>query len=52
MTKPAKCTICRKIPRSECDWQQGRCPHLPALISTNVVKTRIQNILNFLKGNK
>ena len=27
-----KCKICQKEPVANCDWMQGRCPHLPPLI--------------------
>jgi hypothetical protein len=50
--KPPRCSICRHEYTPTCDFMQGRCPHHPAMISTKVVKTRIQNLINFFKGNK
>jgi len=27
-----RCSICRQSVQPNCDWNQGRCPHRPALI--------------------
>jgi hypothetical protein len=32
MSIKQKCSICRQPVRPDCDWNQGRCPHLPASI--------------------
>ncbi len=48
-----KCSICRKIPRPDCDYKQGRCPHRPSMfeqIINNPYKSRFFNLLNFFKG--
>lgn len=26
-----KCKTCNRTPQPDCDWNQGRCPHLPSL---------------------
>lgn len=44
--KQPRCSICRKIPRVDCDYKQGRCPHRPALLELTVIK----RIINFFKG--
>lgn len=31
-TKPQKCSICNKVPAPDCDFRQGRCPHLKPMI--------------------
>lgn len=52
--KEPKCSICRKVPKPDCDYQQGRCPHTPSLLNqilSNPYKTRFFNLLNFFKGN-
>jgi hypothetical protein len=51
-TKKIDCSTCGKEYTPMCDYMQGRCPYHPALLSTAAVKTRIRNIINFLKGNK
>lgn len=28
-----RCSICRQPPQANCDFNQGRCPHLPAMIN-------------------
>jgi hypothetical protein len=27
----AKCSICHQTPDIKCNWNQGRCPHIPAV---------------------
>jgi excinuclease UvrABC nuclease subunit len=49
--KKTDCKTCDKEYTPMCDYMQGRCPHHSALISTQVIRTRIQNIINFFKGN-
>ena len=39
-----KCSICRKPIDMDCDWNQGRCPHRPALLE---IKSN-QTLLHFL----
>lgn len=43
--KLARCSICRKVPTPDCDWQQGRCPHRELTVSQAV----IHNFFNFFK---
>jgi hypothetical protein len=43
--KLARCSICREIPKPDCDWQQGRCPHREPAISSAVIR----NFINFFK---
>ena len=51
-SKPPRCSLCKQEYTPTCDFMQGRCPHHPATISTGVVTTRIQNLINFFKGKK
>ena len=51
-TKKIDCTTCGQEYTPACDFMQGRCPHHPALIDTDAIKTRFTNLLNFFKGNK
>lgn len=51
-SKPPRCSLCKKEYTPTCDYMQGRCPHHPAMISSQVATTRIQNLINFFKGNK
>lgn len=44
--KQPKCSVCRKIPKANCDWQQGRCPHLPPVLQLTI----INKLINFFKG--
>ena len=48
--KPKRCSLCKKPYSPACEYMQGRCPHHPSMISTKIVQTRIQNIINFFKG--
>lgn len=43
--KNPKCSICHKLPRPSCNWQQGRCPHIPPMLKLTVV----DNIIKFFK---
>ena len=45
--KIAKCSICRKVPTANCNWQQGRCPHRP----DDVIITRLKQFINLAKKN-
>lgn len=51
-SKPSRCSLCKQEYTPMCEFMQGRCPHHPAMISTKVVQTRIQNLINFFKGKK
>ena len=51
-SKPPKCSVCRQVYTPACDWNQGRCPHHPAMISTDVVKKRFNRLIKFFKGTK
>ena len=53
--KLARCSVCGKIPQPDCDWQQGRCPHVPSVfdnILSDPYKTRFYNLINFFIGRK
>lgn len=44
------CSICRKVPTTDCDWRQGRCPHLPPMVGVgNVIATARARLKNLLK---
>lgn len=43
--KQPKCSVCRRIPKPECDWQQGRCPHRPPMLQLTV----IDKLINLIK---
>jgi hypothetical protein len=45
--KQPKCSVCRRIPKPDCDWRQGRCPHAPPVLQLTI----IDKLLNFFKGN-
>lgn len=51
-SKPPKCSVCREVVRVDCDWNQGRCPHRPAMVNTTVVKTRLHNLIKFFSGKR
>ena len=46
--KVAKCSICRKTPRPDCEWRQGRCPHRVTKLAVPLITT----IKNLFKGKK
>lgn len=46
--KIARCSICRRVPKAECDWRQGRCPHLPPMLKL----TLIERVIKFFKRKK
>jgi hypothetical protein len=53
--KPALCSICKRVPRADCDWNQGRCPHVPSMldrIMSSPYKTRFYNLLKFITRKK
>ena len=52
VTKPPRCSLCKKEYTPMCDFLQGRCPHHPSMISVKEVKTRFHNIIKFFKGTK
>lgn len=48
----SKCKTCGEEIRPNCDWQQGRCPHLPSMaemILSDPYKTRYLNLINTIK---
>lgn len=52
-SKPPRCSICHKVITPDCEWKQGRCPHLPSLVDqilANPYKSRFYNLINFFKG--
>lgn len=55
ITKPPKCSICRKAITDTCNWNQGRCPHVPSLaqqIIASPYKARFFNLIKLFKGKK
>jgi hypothetical protein len=46
--KLSRCSICRKIPAPDCDWNQGRCPHIPSTID-QIVIDQFKKFFNFFK---
>jgi hypothetical protein len=53
--KPVTCNICGLVPTIRCDWNQGRCPHIPSLfdcIMRSTYKTRFYNLIKFITGKK
>ena len=49
-TQKIDCRTCGREYTPMCDYLQGRCPYHPAMLEATVVKTRIQNLINFFKG--
>jgi hypothetical protein len=49
-TQKISCKTCGQEYTPMCDFMQGRCPHHPAIINLSAVKTRVTNLINFLKG--
>ena len=51
-----KCTHCGETVKENgvgCDWQQGRCPHRPAMIDDILLdnyKARFYNLIQWIKG--
>lgn len=45
-----KCDHCGEdtVKKIQCDWQQGRCPHRPAMLTD--YHFRYLNLINFIKG--
>jgi len=43
--KLARCSICRQVPTTDCNWRQGRCPHRDPMIGQVV----LNNFFNFFK---
>jgi hypothetical protein len=37
-----KCNTCHLEIQSDCDWNQGRCPHAPPLLDIEKIKMNIQ----------
>ena len=46
--KVVRCSICRQVPKAECDWRQGRCPHLPPVLKL----TLVERVITFFKRKK
>jgi len=38
MARKQKCSICNEIPTPNCDYRQGRCPHLPPILNLDPMK--------------
>jgi len=54
-TKKQKCSVCNQIPAPDCDYRQGRCPHLKPTINlkTKTVKQpdpRLHRNISFAKS--
>lgn len=45
-----KCNTCRKEYSISCDYNQGRCPHIPPMVDTNKLITWFKNV--FKRPNK
>jgi hypothetical protein len=48
-----KCDHCGEQIKPDCDWRQGRCPHLPSTLDTllsDPYKARYLNLFNSIKG--
>jgi hypothetical protein len=53
--KQVTCQTCGQVPSIACDWNQGRCPHLPSMldrIMSSPYKTRFYNLLKLITGQK
>jgi hypothetical protein len=49
------CKICGLNPPPDCDWRQGRCPHIPSMfdrIMSSPYKTRFYNLIKLIIGKK
>jgi hypothetical protein len=46
--KIMKCNTCGSTIKIDCDWQQGRCPHRPPMLTG--FHFRYVNLLKFIKG--
>ena len=50
-----KCELCHKEIKSDCNWGQGRCPHVPSMVDeilSTLYKTRFYNLFKFFRRNK
>jgi hypothetical protein len=55
VTKTPRCSLCGTVPRPNCDWNQGRCPHLPSMLDqilADPYRSRFYNLLRFFRGNR
>ena len=43
-----KCKTCNRAYSSNCDWNQGRCPHHPALFDYKLIASMPEYYLRFL----
>jgi len=39
-----KCNVCNKEYKPSCDYNQGRCPHHPALINISAIKEALKKL--------
>jgi len=55
VTKPPRCSLCKKDYTPMCEYMQGRCPYHPSILDrilSDPHKSRFYNLLNFFKGKK
>jgi hypothetical protein len=48
-----KCNHCGEEIKANCDWRQGRCPHVPSIvdqIKKSAYYTRFYNLLKTIQG--
>lgn len=48
-----KCNTCGDEIRANCDWNQGRCPHMPSMIEqimSDPYKARYYNLVQSIKN--
>jgi hypothetical protein len=43
-----KCDYCGENIKMDCNWRQGRCPHIPPMINPH--SFRFYNLLQTIKG--
>ena len=43
-----KCNTCGEDVHATCDWNQGRCPHRPPMLTN--YHFRFYNLMQFIKG--
>jgi hypothetical protein len=47
-----KCNTCGETIRPNCDWRQGRCPHLPPMVSAESLKKFLERYKINMTSNK
>jgi len=55
VTKIPRCSLCGTIPQPNCDWRQGRCPHLPSMLDqilADPYRSRFYNLLRFFRRSR